>query len=279
MITTVELKKAAAAEGIPFHSTEKDYVLGWVLWGIANHPTLSKEFVFKGGTALRKCYFAHYRFSEDLDFTIRGAALDKRKLEEHLKVCADSIARASGLEMSLDDLRQIRDEEGEEALKGKLLYVGPSKQVTTKPAIKLDLTYYEQVLETPMQRKIIQRYSDAEEASIHVYSLEEIAAEKMRSMLQQIRRVARPRDWYDVWYLLTVADVDWPRTKELFRRKCAFKGVLFERAEDFFEKTLIEKVAGAWDRSLAHQLKDVPPFEEVRRELRLLLERLNSKSS
>lgn len=279
MITTMELKKAAAEEGIPFHSTEKDYVLGWALWGIANHPTLSKEFVFKGGTALRKCYFKNYRFSEDLDFTVQGAALNKGRLEEDLKACATAISKASGIEMSLAGLTQTRDEEGEEALKGKLAYVGPSKQVTTKPTIKLDLTYYEKVLEGPLLRPIIQSYSDAEAAKIQVYRLEEIVAEKMRSMLQQLKRIARPRDWYDVWYLLTNQSQDWMRLKALFREKCAFKQVSFQNTEDFFERALLEKVSGAWKASLEHQLKNVPPFEQVRGELELLLEPLNSYSS
>ncbi len=29
-----------------------------------------RRLAFKGGTALKKCYFADYRFSEDLDFTL-----------------------------------------------------------------------------------------------------------------------------------------------------------------------------------------------------------------
>jgi hypothetical protein len=49
---------------------EKDYVLGWVLAGISNHEELGSNWVFKGGTYLKKCYFETYRFSEDLDFTI-----------------------------------------------------------------------------------------------------------------------------------------------------------------------------------------------------------------
>ena len=49
---------------------EKDYVLGWLLAGIANHPDLAATWVFKGGTCLRKCYYETYRFSEDLDFTV-----------------------------------------------------------------------------------------------------------------------------------------------------------------------------------------------------------------
>jgi len=49
---------------------EKDYVLGWLLAGIATQPLLAQSWVFKGGTCLRKCYYETYRFSEDLDFTI-----------------------------------------------------------------------------------------------------------------------------------------------------------------------------------------------------------------
>jgi predicted nucleotidyltransferase component of viral defense system len=49
---------------------EKDYVLGWLLAGIAHHPALSRTWAFKGGTCLRKCYYETFRFSEDLDFTV-----------------------------------------------------------------------------------------------------------------------------------------------------------------------------------------------------------------
>ena len=45
---------------------EKDYALGWLLAGIFNHPALRSEWVFKGGTCLKKCYFETYRFSEGL---------------------------------------------------------------------------------------------------------------------------------------------------------------------------------------------------------------------
>ena len=38
---------------------------------------------FKGGTCLKKCYFETYRFSEDLDFTLRdGSHLDEELLKK-----------------------------------------------------------------------------------------------------------------------------------------------------------------------------------------------------
>lgn len=49
---------------------EKDYVLGWLLWGVGSHPMLGESWVFKGGTCLKKCFVETYRFSEDLDFTV-----------------------------------------------------------------------------------------------------------------------------------------------------------------------------------------------------------------
>jgi predicted nucleotidyltransferase component of viral defense system len=57
---------------------EKDYVLGWILAGMYGHEELAESWVFKGGTCLKKCYFETYRFSEDLDFTLRTATLTKK---------------------------------------------------------------------------------------------------------------------------------------------------------------------------------------------------------
>jgi uncharacterized protein len=59
---------------------EKDYVLSWLLEGIAQSELLFKNLVFKGGTVLKKAYFADYRFSEDLDFTLINATLTDEEI-------------------------------------------------------------------------------------------------------------------------------------------------------------------------------------------------------
>ena len=48
---------------------ELDYLQSWILAAISRVPALGDSLVFKGGTALKKCYFGDYRFSEDLDFS------------------------------------------------------------------------------------------------------------------------------------------------------------------------------------------------------------------
>lgn len=48
---------------------ERDYCLAWFLVGLSRVP-VRDALIFKGGTALKRCYFGEYRFSEDLDFTL-----------------------------------------------------------------------------------------------------------------------------------------------------------------------------------------------------------------
>ncbi len=50
---------------------EKDYALSYLLAAIKATDGLGEELILKGGTALKKLYFADYRFSEDLDYSTR----------------------------------------------------------------------------------------------------------------------------------------------------------------------------------------------------------------
>ncbi len=79
MIDKRDILEAASALGLLPNVVEKDYVLGWLLAGFNAHPELTDSWVFKGGTCLKKCDFETYRFSEDLDFTLR----DQRQLDEN----------------------------------------------------------------------------------------------------------------------------------------------------------------------------------------------------
>ena len=70
MIKPGEIQKKSSAVKVRDQQIEKDYILSWILKGVSQHEQLSKNIVFKGGTVLKKVYFADYRFSEDLDFTL-----------------------------------------------------------------------------------------------------------------------------------------------------------------------------------------------------------------
>jgi len=63
------LQEARKRLSLPWEVLERDYLLSWILAGIGRVDSLRETLVFKGGTALKKCYFGDYRFSEDLDFS------------------------------------------------------------------------------------------------------------------------------------------------------------------------------------------------------------------
>lgn len=99
MIGRAELLDMASRVSLSPHVVEKDYVLGWVLAGLACQEEVADSWVFKGGTCLKKCLFETYRFSEDLDFTLLDAAhLDEGFLRKILASLGRWIYDETGIE-------------------------------------------------------------------------------------------------------------------------------------------------------------------------------------
>ena len=100
MILRRELDDLRGEWSLDIGVIEKDHVLGWLLAGVAQRVDLSKSWVFKGGTCLRKCFYETFRFSEDLDFTvINGAPEEVGDLHRIFADIADWIREESGIEL------------------------------------------------------------------------------------------------------------------------------------------------------------------------------------
>jgi predicted nucleotidyltransferase component of viral defense system len=100
VIPKFEIDEEASRSALNPTVVEKDYVLGWLLAGIAAHDGVG-DWYFKGGTCLKKCYFETYRFSEDLDFTITDPGhLDEAWLKKTFASIADWVYQQSGIEFS-----------------------------------------------------------------------------------------------------------------------------------------------------------------------------------
>ena len=201
MISGPELRRLAGAWNADFTVVERDYVLSWALAGLYRRPLLAEQLVFKGGTALRKCYFPDYRFSADLDFTLR-TSLPPQELRSEIEAACRIITEETGLLLVSVDFRTLRDVPGEEAHQGRIEYTGPLGRLGgDQPRVKLDLTIYERLVLPPECRPVHHPYSDADglDLIVPVYPLDEMLAEKLRAMLRR----ARARDLYDVWQLFT----------------------------------------------------------------------------
>lgn len=174
MIGKAELLETAQKVGLRPDVAEKDYVLGWTLAGIYAHAELRESWVFKGGTCLKKCYFETYRFSEDLDFTIKDAGhLDDGFLKRVFGEIGEWIYDQCGVEMPKEGhaFELLDNPCGKRVCQGKLSYKGPvSPNVAVRrwPRIKLDLTADERLVLPPKTVEIFHPYSDAPDDGITV---------------------------------------------------------------------------------------------------------------
>ena len=110
MIDRQEILEFAREVGLDPNVVEKDYVLGWVLAAIAQHAEASEQWVFKGGTCLKKCYFETYRFSEDLDFSLLpDAVYDAEALTEILREIIEIAHELSGITFPPDLYGNLED--------------------------------------------------------------------------------------------------------------------------------------------------------------------------
>ncbi len=270
MIDRLEVMDFAREFALRPNVIEKDYALGWLLAGIANNQALGSDWVFKGGTCLKKCYFETYRFSEDLDFTLTNKNhLDKDFLIAAFTEIAEWIYDQCGLEISQDRLRfdVFENNRGGLSAEGRVSYRGPMQPGGDPPSIKLDLTVDEFLVLDPAERDIHQPYSDKPESNFHVtsYCFEELFAEKIRALTERLR----PRDMYDVVHLFRHDDlsVDHERLLETLKEKCAFKNIDVPSFASLSEMPERAELESEWENMLAHQLPVLPPFEQFWNEL------------
>src|SRR5271166_2746364 len=79
---------------------KRDYCLAWFLCALAESD-LKPVLGFKGGTALKRCYFGDYRFSEDLDFTLTEP-LAFEELVRRLEPVYATVREESGIVFNFD---------------------------------------------------------------------------------------------------------------------------------------------------------------------------------
>lgn len=263
MIDTDALRKLARKTGFDITTLEKDYALTWLLSGIySNDSPLKDILVFKGGTAVRKVYFPEWRLSEDLDFTVIekvGSGTVKNGFVAVFK----SLNGSSGIIFSLGDFESTKY-----GIFINVQFVGPLQY---KNRIAHDVSLTEKMVDKPVKIKVRPEYIDVPEFEATAYSLNEIVVEKIRSMFQR----TRARDYYDVWRLMKQKNPDVKIVKDLLIQKCAITGIKF-RPELILEESRLSDAKKYWQVALARLTKDLPEFDSVISELRIMLQFLQT---
>ena len=273
------LLEARQRLGFRWDVLERDYLLSWILAGISHVPALRQTLVFKGGTALRKCYFGDYRFSEDLDFSTLGDDLKGEAVEQLVQeaciAAVELLEEYAPVEISCE-----RYTEAEPHPRGQEAFVIRARfpwQRIPQTRVMVEVTMDEPIFWQVENRGFIHAYEENLEAEMQVYALEEVVAEKLRAILQHaaaLRRRgwsrSRGRDYYDLWRVLGAYknQLDLIGFDSLLHEKCAVREVGFKDEEDFFDDMILANVASTWDQSLGLLVTGLPPFQTVIEELR-----------
>jgi predicted nucleotidyltransferase component of viral defense system len=256
VIRPAEIQQIARREGVRDTQIEKDYALSWILTGVAHNALLSDILTFKGGTVLKKFYFEDYRHSEDLDFTL----LDSTKTNDEIRVAFEAsfafVKEEANMSLNIAEF-------GEHETGNINFYITYDGSLGgTGKKVKVDISKNE-LLQFPLETKpLFSTYSDHIESLIKCYSLPEVMTEKMRSLLSR----QQPRDFYDLWYLSEYEGLEMNDYIAEYELKAKHKGLNPDGLESRIEK-LLPVFKARWEGSMSAQIKELPPFEQVAREL------------
>src|SRR3990172_2614682 len=266
LIDQTQIHEIASKWQVPEETVEKDYALGWLLWGITAYEPLHQSLVFRGGTCLKKCYVDTHRFSEDLDFAVfQRASLTRDSIAAHLPTALRLASTESGIDFNIrEPVYEVSIDRP--AIHAKVYLRGP--RLTPSPiSLKIDIELEEPLLRPPVLRTIGHPYSDALPPPdlIYCYGLEELFAEKLRALGERYR----PRDLYDTIYLFRRSDVhaEVALVLEVLAAKCAAKGVPEPSLDRLQARPCIDELRDEWSSMLGHQLGQLPSFEDFFKEL------------
>jgi predicted nucleotidyltransferase component of viral defense system len=256
------LLKEQGGRRIPENILERDYCIAWFLIGLSRSQ-LRNKIAFKGGTALRRCHFSEYRFSEDLDFTLLQS-LSFDELKHELEPIYAEVKQASNI-----TFRFSRPDPTihQNSYTFYLMYEGPLPVTSTPKEIKVDITIKERVFYVPEELAVLKscdEFTDLPEGEkVLVYSLSEIATEKTVALLDRAR--TEPRDLYDLWYLTEQSNsIDLSDCVEAINVKLSHRGKKLDEVRDEFSKKEA-RLKKTWETRLAAQMASLSEFDNVYR--------------
>ncbi len=260
MLTEIELKRIAEETATSVLFLEKDYVLTVFLLALALLPSLKRNFIFKGGGALRRAYFSQWRSPEQLDFTLEERPSNKELAKLIKKTCAKAERE---FEVKIQMLESYAKQK---TCRLRLAYTGPLRQRRVFPLV---LYMGERLTLPAREREIITAPFPLKPQKILVLALEELLAEKLRDLLL----AGEPTDFFDIWLILTqhAPLLDKEDLQRSLERKCQQSGFDLEGPQDFLAEDLLTPTRAYWQLKLGKQVACLPTFERAYADLKEIL--------
>jgi len=198
------LGRASKKKGFLLPLIEKDYYLTLI---ISRIHELSENLVFKGGPCLNKVYYAYYRLSEDLDFSMilpqyEATRGQRRRCIQPVKDKIKKFIEQFG--MKLEDAGNPGHNESRQYIY-YFVYQSALREIETKINLEIGLRFnpIDMIEKRPVQHAFLHPFTGDQlfdGGQISCLSLNELIAEKLRA--GAIRKIIAPRDFYDIDFVL-----------------------------------------------------------------------------
>lgn len=270
MIERDEIEAASSEFEIHTTNVQRDYVFGWLLYAVYNHPYLAGLLILKGGNSFRKGYFPNTRFSSDLDFSTQQA-LDLERFGAAMAECCDIAQSASGIQFLSERNSMV---EAKRAIvgpnvdgkiyKGKVFFKDfYGIESSVEISVRMDVTEFDRLYLPVSSVPLIHPYSDATACSVELrcVAVEEGLASKLKCLLQR----RHSHDLYDLVYAAFFDDrveVDRAAIARVFLQKTIFdrspgtaKQILLGLPMTFFR--------AAWDKYIVCPISSRIDFDSA----------------
>jgi predicted nucleotidyltransferase component of viral defense system len=198
------LERASKKKEFLLPLLEKDYYLTLILSRVHE---LSEDLIFKGGTCLNKVYYAYYRLSEDLDFSMKLPSYEATRAQRRkcIQPIKDNIVNfAIRLGMKIDDLTNSGRNESKQYVYN-LVYQSVLRPIKAKIKFEIGLRFnpLASIEKRQVQHNFLHPFTGEplfDGGKVFCLSLNELASEKLRAAAN--RKKIAPRDFYDLDFLL-----------------------------------------------------------------------------
>jgi len=198
------LERASRKKGFLLSLIEKDYYLTLILSRVHE---LSENLIFKGGTCLNKVYYAYYRLSEDLDFSMalpqyEATRSQRRKCIQPVKDTIKKFVKQLG--MRIDDAGNPGRNESKQYVY-YFVYQSALREIEAKIKFEIGLRFnpIDPAEKRQVQHTFLHPFTGDplfDGGKVNCLSLNELIAEKLRA--SAIRIKVAPRDFYDIDFVL-----------------------------------------------------------------------------
>jgi predicted nucleotidyltransferase component of viral defense system len=249
LISKKQLEKYSKMKNYNSGQAEKDYYQEIILFIL--YKKYNQNLVFKGGTALTKCYGLD-RFSEDLDFTADKEESFNKTIKKGLNdFYIDYLNEEKKHKNSIDLTYWIKGP----------LYNG---QKNSMCKILLDINLVEKTIKKPEIKKIGLNIEEIPLFEVVVMNENEILTEKIRAIMTR----NKARDLYDTYYLILKKATT--SIKEI-QEKLDRLEKKFNKKE-FYDK--INEKEKIWDTELKRIVKTYPKFQEVNKTITKFIKKI-----